>query len=56
MNALADAYGRHNRLGRRRFFHTAAGMATAFVAMNEVCGPILGENSAKMYRYEINKA
>jgi hypothetical protein len=40
MNALADEYGRKNGLSRRRFFQTAAGMTTAFVAMNEVYGPI----------------
>jgi hypothetical protein len=33
MNALADEYGKKNGLPRRRFFQTAAGMATAFVAM-----------------------
>ena len=38
MNALGDEYGRKNGLPRRRFFQTAAGMATAFVAMNEVYG------------------
>ena len=38
MNALADEYGRKNGLSRRRFFQTAAGMTTAFVAMNEVYG------------------
>ena len=42
MNALADEYGRKNGLSRRRFFQTAAGMATAFVAMNEVYGPLYG--------------
>ena len=42
MNALGDEYGRKNGLSRRRFFQTAAGMATAFVAMNEVYGPLYG--------------
>ena len=42
MNALGDEYGRSNGLSRRRFFQTAAGMATAFVAMNEVYGPLYG--------------
>src|SRR6266567_958772 len=31
MNALADDYGKKNGLPRRRFFQTAAGMATAIV-------------------------
>ena len=29
MNALGDEYGKQNGLPRRRFFQTAAGMATA---------------------------
>ena len=47
MNALADEYGRKNGLSRRRFFQTAAGMTTAFVAMNEVYGPIYGASPAE---------
>src|SRR5260370_37274688 len=37
------------RLGmsRRRFFQTAAGMATAFVAMNDTYGPIFGVSRAE---------
>ena len=37
------------RLGmsRRRFFQTAAGMATAFVAMNDTYGPIYGVSRAE---------
>ena len=37
------------RLGmsRRRFFQTAAGMASAFLAMNETYGPIYGVSSAE---------
>src|SRR5450756_736479 len=37
------------RLGmsRRRFFQTAAGMATAFLAMNETYGPIFGVSAAE---------
>jgi predicted TIM-barrel fold metal-dependent hydrolase len=37
------------RLGisRRRFFQTAAGMATAFLAMNDTYGPIFGVSSAE---------
>src|SRR3954468_5062272 len=47
MNALADEHGRRNRLSRRRFFQTAAGMATAFAAMNEVYGPLYGVSPAE---------
>src|SRR5712675_1454536 len=37
------------RLGisRRRFFQTAAGMATAFLAMNDTYGPIYGVSRAE---------
>ncbi len=37
---LAERYGRRQGLDRRRFLQTACGMATAFLAMNEVFGPI----------------
>ena len=47
MNALADDHGRRNGMSRRRFFQTAAGMATAFVAMNEVYGPLYGAAPAE---------
>lgn len=37
------------RLGisRRRFFQTAAGMATAFLAMNDTYGPLFGVSRAE---------
>jgi len=47
LNALADAHGRRNGLRRREFFKTAAGMATAFMAMNEVYGPLYGVSEAE---------
>jgi uncharacterized protein len=47
LNALADKHGRKNGLDRRRFFKTAAGMATAFMAMNEVYGPLYGVSEAE---------
>jgi hypothetical protein len=34
-------------MSRRRFFQTAAGMAAAFVAMNDVYGPIFGASRAE---------
>ena len=37
---MADANGRRLGLDRRRFLRTACGMATAFVAMNEVYGRV----------------
>ena len=47
MNALGDEYGRMNGLPRRRFFQTAAGMAAAFVAMNDIYGPLFGVSRAE---------
>ncbi len=47
LNDLADAYGCKNGLNRRQFFKTAAGMATAFVAMNDVYGPLYGVSEAE---------
>ena len=37
---LADDYGRHHGMNRRQFLASTAGMAAAFIAMNEVFGPI----------------
>src|SRR5258707_6495417 len=56
MNALADAWGRNNGLSRRRFFQTAAGMATAFVAMNEVYGPLYGAAPAEARSVDLAQA
>ena len=56
MNALADEYGRKNGLSRRRFFQTAAGMTTAFVAMNEVYGPIYGASPAEAKSVDLAQA
>src|SRR5262247_1069495 len=36
----ADKYGKRHGLGRRRFLKTASGMAAAFLASNQVFGPI----------------
>jgi predicted TIM-barrel fold metal-dependent hydrolase len=56
MNALADDYGKKNGLPRRRFFQTAAGMATAFVAMNEVYGPLYGASPAEAKSVDLAQA
>ena len=37
---LGDRYAKHQGMDRRRFLTTAAGMATAFLAMNKVFGPV----------------
>ncbi|MBL8700331.1 MAG: amidohydrolase family protein [Alphaproteobacteria bacterium] len=47
LNDLADELGRKRGLDRRQFFKTTAGMAAAFVAMNDVYGPLYGVNRAE---------
>ncbi len=44
---LADAYRKRLRLGRREFLKTASGMAAAFLAMNQVHGPLFGVSEAE---------
>jgi predicted TIM-barrel fold metal-dependent hydrolase len=56
MKAMADDYGQKNGLSRRRFFQTAAGMATAFVAMNEVYGPLYGASTAEAKSVDLAQA
>jgi len=56
MNTLADEWGQRNGLSRRRFFQTAAGMATAFVAMNEVYGPLFGATPAEARSVDLAQA
>jgi predicted TIM-barrel fold metal-dependent hydrolase len=47
LNALADAHGTRQGLDRRQFLRTACGMAAAFVAMNEVFGPVFEVSEAE---------
>ena len=47
LKTLADELARRQALGRREFLRTAAGMAAAFVAMNEVYGPLFGATRAE---------
>jgi predicted TIM-barrel fold metal-dependent hydrolase len=56
MNELGDEYGRRNGLSRRQFFQTAAGMATAFVAMNEIYGPLYGAATAEARSIDLAQA
>jgi hypothetical protein len=44
---LAMADERKQSIDRRRFFQTAAGMAAAFLAMNEVYGPLFAVTAAE---------
>lgn len=48
IQALADAQGRKLGLGRREFLKSASGMAAAFLAMNEVFGPVFSVARAEM--------
>lgn len=56
LNAWGDEYGSKNGLSRRRFFQTAAGMATAYAAMNEVYGPLFGVSPAEAKSVELAQA
>ncbi len=47
MGDLADELGAKHKLDRRGFFKTAAGMAAAFVAMNDIYGPLYDVSRAE---------
>jgi predicted TIM-barrel fold metal-dependent hydrolase len=47
LKELGTENARKNGMTRRKFFGTAAGMATAFVAMNEVYGPLFEVSKAE---------
>jgi predicted TIM-barrel fold metal-dependent hydrolase len=47
LRELAAARAKKRGMSRRRFLATAAGMAAAFVAMNEVYGPLYGVSRAE---------
>lgn len=53
---LGDECAAHQGLTRRQFFRTAAGMAAAFVAMNDVYGPVFGVNRAEAATPELADA
>lgn len=44
---MGDRYAKHQGMDRRRFLGTAAGMATAFLAMNKVFGPVYQVSEAE---------
>jgi predicted TIM-barrel fold metal-dependent hydrolase len=46
--AMGDALARRHAMSRRRFFGTASGMAAAFLAMNEVYGPLYDVSAAEV--------
>ena len=47
LRAMGDELGRRQGVSRRAFFRTASGMAAAFVAMNEVYGPLFAATRAE---------
>ena len=47
LKGYGDALAKKQGLSRRRFFKTAAGMAAAFVAMNETYGPLYAVSRAE---------
>ena len=47
LRAMGDELGRRQGMSRRAFFRTASGMAAAFVAMNEVYGPLFAATRAE---------
>ncbi|MFZ5730663.1 MAG: amidohydrolase family protein [Pseudomonadota bacterium] len=44
---MGERLSRHQGLSRRRFFQTSAGMAAAFVALNDVYGPVFSASTAE---------
>ncbi len=44
---MGSKLAKHQGISRRKFFKTAAGMAAAFVAMNDVYGPVFGVSNAE---------
>ena len=53
---MADEHGRKLGMGRRRFLASASGMAAAFLAMNEVFGPVFEVSRAEAAQPEVAKA
>jgi predicted TIM-barrel fold metal-dependent hydrolase len=53
---LAEAHGKKLGMSRRRFLTTASGMATAFLAMNDVFGPLFDVSRAEAAQLEVATA
>jgi hypothetical protein len=56
MLALGDELAKRRGLSRRRFFQTAAGMATAFLAMNQTYGKLFDVTAAEAATPELAQA
>ena len=53
---LAEQYGARQGLDRRRFLETSCGMATAFLAMNQVFGRVFEVSEAEAAELEVAQA
>ena len=53
INALADLNGKRLGLSRRQFMRTSCGMAAAFLAMNEIYGPVFQVEAAEQHDPEM---
>jgi hypothetical protein len=53
---LADRYGARQGLDRRRFLETSCGMATAFLAINQVFGQVFEVSEAEAAELEVAQA
>jgi hypothetical protein len=53
---LAEEYGARQGLDRRRFLQTSCGMATAFLAMNQVFGRVFEVSEAEAVELEVAQA
>ena len=56
INELADVNGRRLGLSRRQFMQTGCGMAAAFLAMNEIYGPVFQVEAAESHDPELTLA
>jgi uncharacterized protein len=54
--AMSDDLARKQRMSRRHFFQTAAGMAASFVALNQVFGPLFDATEAEAATPELAQA
>ena len=52
---MADVQAKRHNIDRRRFLQTSAGMATAFLAMNKVFGPIWDVSDAEAADMEMSE-
>ncbi len=53
INELADLNGKRLGLSRRQFMRTSCGMAAAFLAMNEIYGPVFQVEAAEQHDPEM---